>query len=60
MEDRQHEQMKIVGIKERADNGRKLYPYQEEYIKRIFERLMENATCVSCSGFGEAIIKHME
>lgn len=25
-----------------------------------FERLMENATCVSCSGFGEAIIKHME
>ena len=42
MEDRQHEQMKIVGIKERADNGRKLYPYQEEYIKRIFERLMEN------------------
>ena len=34
--------MKIVGIKDRADNGRKLYPYQEEYIKRIFERLMEN------------------
>ncbi len=24
-----------------------------------FERLMENATCVSCSGFGQAIIKHM-
>ena len=24
-----------------------------------FERLMDNATCVSCFGFGEAIIKHM-
>ena len=24
-----------------------------------FERLMANATCVSCSGFGEAIINHM-
>jgi isocitrate dehydrogenase len=24
-----------------------------------FERLMDGATCVSCSGFGEAIIKHM-
>ena len=24
-----------------------------------FERLMENASCVSCSGFAEAIIKHM-
>lgn len=24
-----------------------------------FDRLMENATCVSCSGFGEAIILHM-
>ena len=24
-----------------------------------FERLMENATCVTCSGFAEAIIKHM-
>ncbi len=24
-----------------------------------FERLMERATCVSCSGFAEAIIKHM-
>lgn len=25
-----------------------------------FERLMDNATCLSCSGFGEAIIKHMK
>ena len=24
-----------------------------------FERLMDGATCVSCSGFAEAIIKHM-
>lgn len=24
-----------------------------------FERLMEGATCVSCSGFGDAIIEHM-
>ena len=24
-----------------------------------FERMMQNATCVSCSGFAEAIIKHM-
>ena len=24
-----------------------------------FERLMTDATCVSCSGFGEAIINHM-
>lgn len=24
-----------------------------------FDRLMDNATCVSCSGFAEAIIKHM-
>ena len=24
-----------------------------------FERLMEGATCVSCSGFAEAIVKHM-
>ena len=24
-----------------------------------FERLMENATCVTCSGFAAAIIKHM-
>lgn len=24
-----------------------------------FERLMDNATCVSCSGFGTSIIKHM-
>jgi isocitrate dehydrogenase len=24
-----------------------------------FERLMENATCVTCSGFADAIIKHM-
>ena len=24
-----------------------------------FERLMDGATCVSCSGFGKAIIKHM-
>ena len=24
-----------------------------------FERLMEGATCVSCSGFAEAMVKHM-
>ncbi len=25
-----------------------------------FERLMDNATCVSCSGFAKAVIKHMD
>lgn len=34
--------MKIAGIKDRAENAKKLYPYQEEYIKRIFEHLLEN------------------
>jgi superfamily II DNA or RNA helicase len=31
--------MRIAGIKERAETAKQLYPYQEEYIKRIFERL---------------------
>lgn len=34
--------MKITGIKERAETAKQLYPYQEEYIQRIFQHLQEN------------------
>lgn len=34
--------MKITGIKERAETAKQLYPYQEEYIQRIFQHLNEN------------------
>jgi superfamily II DNA or RNA helicase len=34
--------MKITGIKDRAESAKQLYPYQEEYIKRIFDHLHEN------------------
>ncbi len=34
--------MKISGIKERAETAKRLYPYQEEYIQRIFQHLLEN------------------
>jgi len=33
---------KITGIKDRAENAKKLYPYQEEYIKHIFQHLEDN------------------
>lgn len=34
--------MKITGIKERSESAKQLYPYQEEYIHRIFQQLKEN------------------
>ena len=34
--------MRITGIKDRPDTAKQLYPYQEEYIKRIFQYLNEN------------------
>ncbi len=32
---------------------------QAKTVTYDFERLMEGATLVSCSGFGEAVISHM-
>ena len=34
--------MRITGIKDRPETAKKLYPYQEEYIKNIFRHLEEN------------------
>ena len=34
--------MRITGIKDRPETAKKLYPYQEEYIKNIFHHLEEN------------------
>ena len=34
-------EMKISGIKERSESAKKLYPYQENYIRHIFEEIQQ-------------------
>ena len=42
-----------------ADWGTQLRAIKAKTVTYDFERLMEGATLVSSSGFGEAIVKHM-
>ena len=53
--------LRYLGWSEAADNIIKGVEgaIEAKTVTYDFERLMEHATCVSCSGFAEAIIKHM-